>query len=71
MDLPEDAEPELLEDCTVTKFEHVHACSSSYFDRTGTRILTTSYDDTLRGGFRQRRLAEDSPLTNVLSAHSL
>lgn len=36
-------------DCVVATYEHTKACSSTYFDRSGTKILTTSYDDVLRG----------------------
>ncbi|KAK4058898.1 hypothetical protein OIO90_000344 [Microbotryomycetes sp. JL221] len=47
-DLPEDAERSMLDDCVVATNIHKNAVSSAYFDRTGTNILTTSYDDKLR-----------------------
>jgi WD40 repeat protein len=47
--LPEDAEGEQFDDCIVTTVEHSNAVSSAYFDPSGTKILSTSYDDKLRG----------------------
>ena len=32
-------------------YQHGKSCSSAYWDPWGRRILTTSYDDKLRGGF--------------------
>ncbi|GAA6011581.1 hypothetical protein JCM11491_004695 [Sporobolomyces phaffii] len=32
----------------IVAYPHEKACSSSYFDPSGTRLLSTSYDDTLR-----------------------
>lgn len=51
MHVAEDAEGDELEDCIVTTTEHSNAVSSAYFDPSGTKILSTSYDDKLRGEF--------------------
>ncbi|KAM0792212.1 hypothetical protein ACM66B_004908 [Microbotryomycetes sp. NB124-2] len=48
VDLPEDASSSVIEECTVATYPHKNACSSAYFDRTGTKILSTSYDNKLR-----------------------
>jgi hypothetical protein len=51
--MPEDSGiKEINEQCVVSKFEHSKACSSSYWDRSGTKVLTTSYDDLIRGELR-------------------
>lgn len=42
---------ETYEDCVVARYAYEKACTSAYFDATGTRILSTSYDDTIRGAF--------------------
>lgn len=47
--LPEDTDHrDLREKALVTGFETKYACSSAYFDPTGTRLATTSYDDMIR-----------------------
>lgn len=48
--MPEDAYGEEFDDCIVANYEHTKACSAAYWDRSGTKVLTTSYDDVLRGG---------------------
>jgi hypothetical protein len=40
------------EKARILAYEHEYACSSAYFDATGTRLATTSYDDSIRGAFR-------------------
>lgn len=50
--MPEDADMKHInENCVVSRYEHSKACSSSYWDRSGTKVLTTSYDDQIRGEF--------------------
>lgn len=39
---------DVREKALVTGFESKYACSSAYFDPTGTRLATTSYDDKIR-----------------------
>ncbi|GAA5929526.1 hypothetical protein JCM3775_002365 [Rhodotorula graminis] len=47
--LPEDTDwRDVREKALVTGFESKYACSSAYFDPTGTRLATTSYDDKIR-----------------------
>ncbi|ORY45028.1 WD40-repeat-containing domain protein [Leucosporidium creatinivorum] len=47
--MPEDADSrDINENCVVSQYEHSKACSSSYWDRSGTKVLTTSYDDLIR-----------------------
>ncbi|KAL7344078.1 WD40-repeat-containing domain protein [Rhodotorula toruloides] len=47
--LPETAEPAEVQDkARILAYEHEYACSSAYFDPTGTRLATTSYDDSIR-----------------------
>ncbi|GAA6001113.1 hypothetical protein JCM10207_007417 [Rhodosporidiobolus poonsookiae] len=47
--LPEDtADDDLVEQACVAEYSYDKACSSAYFDATGTRLLSTSYDDNLR-----------------------
>ena len=40
---------EAMEDACIASFEHGKACSSAYFDPSGTHLLSTSYDDYIRG----------------------
>lgn len=48
--LPEDAtRDEIVEKAQLVQHEHEKACSSAYFDPTGTRLASTSYDDSIRG----------------------
>lgn len=35
----------------ILHYDHEKACSSAYFDPTGTRLATTSYDDSVRSEF--------------------
>lgn len=47
--LPEDAtRDEIVEKAQIVQHEHEKACSSAYFDPTGTRLASTSYDDSIR-----------------------
>ncbi|GAA5970067.1 hypothetical protein JCM11641_000252 [Rhodosporidiobolus odoratus] len=47
--LPEDADTDdLLEKACLAEFPHEKACTSAYFDATGTRLASTSYDDAVR-----------------------
>ena len=46
---------EQYEECVVARYGYEKACTSAYFDQTGTRILSTSYDDTIRGTHHRRR----------------
>jgi len=39
----------IMEQAMIVAYPHDKACSSAYFDPSGTRLLSTSYDDCLRG----------------------
>lgn len=39
---------EIIDKTQITHHYHAKACSSAYFDPTGTRLATTSYDDLIR-----------------------
>jgi hypothetical protein len=54
MGMPQDLTADQAEDCVVSTFEASNACTSAYFDPSGTRVLTTSYDDKLRGSIPSR-----------------
>lgn len=45
-------------------FQHGKSCSAAYWDPFGRRILTTSYDDKLRGESASLLLSPDVPLTD-------
>lgn len=48
--MPENSDiQDINKNCVVSKYEHSKACSSSYWDRSGAKVLTTSYDDLIRG----------------------
>lgn len=40
-----------VQSACLTTYTYGKACTSAYFDRTGTRILSTSYDDRIRSEF--------------------
>ncbi|KAM0753844.1 WD40 repeat-like protein [Meredithblackwellia eburnea MCA 4105] len=46
--MPTDSPMELYDECVVSRFGFEKACTSAYWDPTGTRILSTAYDDTIR-----------------------
>ncbi|GAA6026826.1 hypothetical protein JCM8097_005887 [Rhodosporidiobolus ruineniae] len=47
--LSEDADLDtVLDKALLAEYSYEKACSSAYFDATGTRLATTSYDDTIR-----------------------
>ncbi|KAK4701556.1 WD repeat-containing protein 76, partial [Phenoliferia sp. Uapishka_3] len=46
--MPTGSPIETYDECVVARYGYEKACTSAYFDQTGTRILSTSYDDTIR-----------------------
>lgn len=58
----DDLTDDLLDDCILATTEQSNAVSSAYFDPSGTKILSTSYDDKLRGETRPCSLEEHSCL---------
>ncbi|ORY38511.1 WD40-repeat-containing domain protein [Leucosporidium creatinivorum] len=47
--MPEKSEtPAIDKECVVSRYEFSKGCSSSFWDRSGTKVLTTSYDDLIR-----------------------
>ena len=40
-----------MESACIASFEHGKACSSAYFDPSGNHLLSTSYDDYVRGTY--------------------
>ncbi|GAA5989135.1 hypothetical protein JCM10908_001175 [Rhodotorula pacifica] len=47
--MSEDAKPDdIVMEAQIVSCEHEKACSSAYFDPTGTRLASTSYDDSIR-----------------------
>lgn len=47
--MPDEASFAKLRPCVLGHYATAKACTSAYFDATGTRILSASYDDRLRG----------------------
>lgn len=47
--MPPDASIQKIQSCVLSTYTHGKACTSAYFDSTGTRIISTSYDDRVRG----------------------
>ena len=45
---PQDGTTAKIEASLLATHEHAKACSSAYFDPSGTRIVSTSYDDRIR-----------------------
>ncbi|KAI5476495.1 WD repeat protein [Pseudohyphozyma bogoriensis] len=46
--MPQEATEEELNSCVIKTFDYAKACSSAFFDHSGTRLLSTSYDDFIR-----------------------
>ncbi|GAA5947421.1 hypothetical protein JCM3765_001671 [Sporobolomyces pararoseus] len=63
---------EVAEQAQLVSFPFEKACSSSYFDPSGTRLLSTGYDDTLRvwdiDPFKIEEQIEQDPEFNPTSA---
>lgn len=47
--LGQDALDSEIQSCVLAKYKHEKACTSAYFDSTGTKVVSTSYDDHVRG----------------------
>jgi len=48
--MPQDSDvAKIKKNCVISKYNHSKACSSGFWDRSGSRVLTTSFDDLIRG----------------------
>lgn len=59
----------VLETALLQEYAHEKAVSSAYFDWTGTRLASTSYDDAIRGAFDTPFFLLDETLTFSFLPH--